>query len=97
METYLLVNIFFLCFVVLLLRITRVSKAQLVTLTVLLALTAVFDAVIVGLGIVAYDPLLILGIRIFGAPIEDFFYAIMAALAVPALWHILGKYYDKRA
>ncbi len=96
METYLLVNIFFLCFVVLLLRITRVSKAQLVTLAGLLALTAVFDAIIVGLGIVAYNPSQTLGIHVFGAPIEDFFYAIMAALAVPTLWHILGKYYDKR-
>lgn len=96
METYLLVNIFFLSLVILALRITRISKAQLVTIGVVFLLTAVFDPIIVGLDIVDYDPTKILGIRVFGAPIEDFFYSLMAGLAIPAVWHILGKYYDTR-
>jgi lycopene cyclase domain-containing protein len=46
----------------------------------LLALTAVFDNVIVGTGIVAYDESLITGIKIGYAPIEDFAYALAAPL-----------------
>ncbi len=53
---------------------------------VLIALTAVFDNLIVGAGIVGYDDSLTLGIRVPIAPIEDFAYAIGAALLVPALW-----------
>ncbi|WP_084125095.1 lycopene cyclase domain-containing protein [Demequina sp. NBRC 110054] len=53
---------------------------------VLLALTAIFDNLIVGAGIVGYDDELILGIRVPIAPIEDFGYAIAAVLLVPALW-----------
>ncbi len=61
-----------------------------VALVVLLVLTAVFDNVIVGTGIVAYDPDRILGPRIGVAPIEDFAYPVAAALALPALWALLG-------
>lgn len=60
-------------------------------LVVLLVLTAVFDNVIVGLGIVAYAPGRITGIRIGFAPIEDFAYPIAAAFALPALWQIARR------
>jgi lycopene cyclase domain-containing protein len=69
----------------------RVLLPALVGLVVLLALTAVFDNVIVGTGIVAYDPTLILGLKVGVAPIEDFSYAIVAALVLPALWVLLGR------
>jgi len=59
-------------------------------LVVLLVLTAVFDNVIVGTGIVGYDPARILGLRIGAAPIEDFAYPVAAALTLPALWVLLG-------
>jgi lycopene cyclase domain-containing protein len=59
-------------------------------LAVLLVLTAVFDNVIVGTGIVGYDPARILGIRIGVAPLEDFAYPMAAALGLPALWTLLG-------
>jgi lycopene cyclase domain-containing protein len=59
-------------------------------LAVLLVLTAAFDNVIVGTGIVGYDPARILGLRIGVAPIEDFAYPVAAALALPALWTLLG-------
>lgn len=68
----------------------RVLVPALVGLVVLLGATAVFDNVIVGTGIVAYDPSRILGLRIGVAPVEDFSYAVVAALALPALWHLLG-------
>lgn len=54
-----------------------------------LLLTAVFDNVLVGTGIVGYDPGLISGIRIGVAPIEDFAYAVAALLLLPALWDLL--------
>jgi lycopene cyclase domain-containing protein len=60
-------------------------------LVVLMAMTAVFDNVIVGTGIVAYDTDRILGLRIGVAPVEDFSYAVVAALALPALWVLLGR------
>ena len=69
----------------------RVVLPALVGLAVLLVLTAVFDNVIVGSGIVAYDESRILGLRLGTAPVEDFAYAIAAALALPALWVLLGR------
>jgi lycopene cyclase domain-containing protein len=91
METYLLVNIVVVSIVILVLRITTISRAQLITLGVLLVLTTVFDSMIVGFGIVAYDADKILGIYIGNAPIEDFFYAILAVFIVPTVWHILER------
>jgi lycopene cyclase domain-containing protein len=75
--------------VVLALHGRRVLLAALAGLVALVALTAVFDNVIVGSGIVAYDESRILGVRLGVAPVEDFSYAIVAALALPALWVLL--------
>jgi len=49
---------------------------------VLIAITAVFDNVIIGIGIVAYDPELIWGIKLGLAPIEDFAYSVAAPLLI---------------
>ena len=62
------------------------------TLIVLLLFTAVFDNLIVGLGIVAYDPAKISGVFIGVAPIEDFAYSIAAVLVLPTLWGVLGHF-----
>lgn len=48
----------------------------------LLVITAVFDNVIIGIGIVAYDPELISGLKIGLAPIEDFAYSLAAPLLI---------------
>jgi lycopene cyclase domain-containing protein len=69
----------------------QVLVPALVGLVVLVALTVVFDNVIVGAGIVAYDGSRILGVRVGVAPVEDFSYAVVAALALPALWVLLGR------
>lgn len=93
--TYLLLNTVFLAvvLVVLLLALRRRllrPAAVLGTLAVLLVMTAIFDNVMIGVGLlVAYDDSLISGIRVGVAPIEDFAYAIAAALALPALWVLL--------
>jgi len=57
----------------------------------LLVLTVVFDNLIVGTGIVAYDSSLISGVLIPVAPVEDLAYAIGAALLMPALWTWLAR------
>jgi lycopene cyclase domain-containing protein len=78
---------------VVLLRAGRaVLLPALITVGVLVVATAVFDSVIVGTGIVGYDPARILGMRIGAAPVEDFAYPIVAGLALPALWHLLGRH-----
>lgn len=94
MATYLGLNILFIVVILLLLKIQprRPSKALLVTLCLLVVLTLIFDNVIVGLSIVGYDPSKILGVKLGVAPIEDFMYAVLAVVLVPALWHILGRH-----
>jgi lycopene cyclase domain-containing protein len=52
-------------------------------------LTAVFDNVIVGTGIVAYDPSRISGLRLGVMPVEDFSYALAAIVLLPSLWALL--------
>jgi lycopene cyclase domain-containing protein len=61
------------------------------TAIALVALTAVFDNVIVGLHIVAYDDAKISGLLVPIAPIEDFAYALGAILLVPTVWTLLGR------
>jgi lycopene cyclase domain-containing protein len=53
---------------------------------VLLVMTIVFDNVIVGTGIVAYDPALISGLHLGFLPIEDLAYAIAAVVFLPSVW-----------
>ncbi len=72
------------------------SRPLLLTAAALVALTAVFDNLIVGAGIVDYDDAKILGVLVPIAPIEDFAYAIGAVLLVPALWTWLGRASSRR-
>lgn len=87
--TYLVLNIAFIIAILVLFApaFKRPSKAWWISLVALLILTAVFDSLIVFAGIVGYDSEKILGLYIFSAPIEDFFYALLAAILVPILWH----------
>ena len=64
------------------------------TLAVLLAMTAVFDNVMIGVGLVAYNESLISGAFIGIAPLEDFAYAIAAVVGLPSLWVLLGRRRD---
>jgi len=92
MMTYWWINLWFLgaaaVFVALSLGLgVRVRWAAIwISLVVLLALTAVFDNLIIGFGLVDYDPSLISGIRVGVAPIEDFAYTVLAAVVVPVVW-----------
>lgn len=91
--TYLVINLIFLvCIAVLFMQhLVKPSKAWWQTLIVLLILTAIFDSIIVGLDIVGYNPDKILGVYLGFAPVEDFFYALLAAIIVPALWNVFGN------
>jgi len=59
------------------------------TLGILLVVTAVFDNVMIGIGLVGYDPAIISGAFIGIAPLEDFAYAVAAAVLLPSLWLLL--------
>ncbi len=61
-----------------------------IALAILLFLTAVFDNVMIGIGLVGYDESRISGVFIGIAPLEDFAYAVAAVLLLPSLWIILG-------
>ena len=55
----------------------------------LVILTAVFDNVLVAVGIVAYDPHRISGAHLGVAPLEDFAYPLAAVVLLPCLWSLL--------
>jgi lycopene cyclase domain-containing protein len=94
--TYWLLNAAFLVAVVVLaivaIALRRAPRWPAVGLAaaIVLVMTAVFDNVMIGIGLVAYDPAHTSGIRLGIAPIEDFAYAIAAVIALPCLWSLLG-------
>jgi lycopene cyclase domain-containing protein len=61
---------------------------------ILLVMTAIFDNVMVGVGLVGYDRRLISGAFIGVAPLEDFAYAIAAVVLLPSVWMLLGHRRD---
>lgn len=70
--------------------------AALATLVTLLVLATGFDSIIVGVGLVAYDPARISGLYAGLAPIEDLAYVVGAVLVLPAVWRLLGSRRDRR-
>jgi lycopene cyclase domain-containing protein len=61
---------------------------------ILLVMTAVFDNVMIGVGLVGYNESLISGAFIGIAPLEDFAYAVAAVVLLPSLWTLLGSRYE---
>ncbi|MBN0039312.1 lycopene cyclase domain-containing protein [Cellulosimicrobium cellulans] len=57
---------------------------------VMCVLTLVFDTLMIAADLYVFDPDKILGVRLWGAPLEDFAYALAAALGMPVLWTALG-------
>jgi lycopene cyclase domain-containing protein len=58
---------------------------------ILLVLTAIFDNVMIGIGLVGYHRALISGVFIGRAPIEDFAYTIAAAVLLPSVWTLTSR------
>lgn len=71
-------------------RRARVAGAAAVTAVVLLALTAIFDNLMIAAGLFSYAPHTLSGLHVGLAPIEDFAYPVAAALVLPGLWVLLG-------
>lgn len=95
--TYTLLNIVFLAIVALVAIAAVVARrsprwrAVGLAALLLLTMTAIFDNVIIGTGLVAYDDSLISGVRIGLAPIEDFAYTVAALVLLPAVWELLAR------
>ncbi|MFP5291075.1 MAG: lycopene cyclase domain-containing protein [Actinomycetes bacterium] len=95
--TYTLLNAVFLAVVALVaiaavvVRRSPRSRAVGLAALLLLTMTAIFDNVIIGTGLVAYDDSLISGVRIGLAPIEDFAYTVAALVLLPAVWELLAR------
>ena len=94
--TYWALNAFFLGATALLVVVSIVARKQPrwsavgITMALLLVMTAVFDNIMIGVGLVGYDSSLISGAFIGIAPLEDFAYAIAAVVLLPTLWSLLG-------
>lgn len=95
--TYWALNAFFLGATALLVVASIIARKQPrwsavgITMALLLVMTAVFDNIMIGVGLVGYDPSLISGAFIGIAPLEDFAYAIAAVVLLPTLWSLLGR------
>ena len=96
--TYLLLNLPFLAMTAVGVLLTasrpgfgRRMTASAIAATVLIALTAVFDNVMIAAGLFTYPEGLISGMRIGLAPIEDFAYPLCAAFLVPAVFVLLSR------
>jgi lycopene cyclase domain-containing protein len=62
---------------------------------VVLALTAVFDNVMIRLGLMTYAPTAISGVLVGVAPLEDFAYPLAALMLLPALWLLFDRRGDR--
>ncbi len=95
--TYWLLNAVFLALVLALAATALVRRnaphwrAIAVTAGILLVMTAVFDNVMISVGLVGYSADAISGAFVGVAPLEDFAYTIAAVVALPCLWTLLGS------
>lgn len=89
--TYIILNLVFMLTLIFFIGASKkvAKKPWLTALVIVAGLTLLFDPVIIALGIVGYNDSLILGLRWFGAPVEDLFYAVYVACAIPLVWHTL--------
>ncbi|SMY13036.1 lycopene cyclase domain-containing protein [Brevibacterium jeotgali] len=67
----------------------RAASQILVSAVVLCALTAVFDNLMIYVGLFEYAEESLVGIRIGLAPLEDFAYPVVAAILLPSLRWLL--------
>lgn len=96
--SYLALNALFLVVVAVLLVVTAALmrgrfpwRETGIVLVVMLFLTAVFDNVIIGVGLVAYDDTLLSGLRIGLAPVEDFAYTVAVTAIVSCVWMLTER------
>ena len=75
----------------------RRMAASGISAVVLVALTAVFDNVMIALGLFTYPAEHLSGLRVGLAPLEDFSYPLCAAFLVPAVFTLLPARVKVRA
>jgi len=61
-----------------------------ITAAVLVALTIVFDSLMVASDLFRYDEATLVGVRIWLTPVEDLAWPVAAALLLPSVWVLLG-------
>ncbi|WP_028045889.1 lycopene cyclase domain-containing protein [Cellulomonas sp. URHE0023] len=61
-----------------------------VTLVVLVALTVVFDSLMIAADLFRYDAASLLGVTVWLSPVEDLAWPVAAALALPSVWVLLA-------
>lgn len=93
-STYFVMSVPFLAWAALLVAVARWKfglrlRSLAAPIAAVVALTVVFDNLIIAAGLVAYDPSRNLGIMIGLAPIEDFLYAVVAVCLSASLWAIM--------
>jgi len=72
-------------------RLTRSSLPTMgATLVIVVVLTAVFDNVMIAVGLFGYAPAHTTGLLIGLAPVEDFGYPLAAVLLLPSLWALFA-------
>ncbi|MFC4222840.1 prenyltransferase [Lysinibacter cavernae] len=71
----------------------RVSlRAAALSFVALVVATAVFDNVMIAVGLFTYDHDTLLGVYLGRAPVEDFAYPLLAIIMLPALWELFGRW-----
>jgi lycopene cyclase domain-containing protein len=84
-------NAIFLAVVVIVAVVARLHVRKLFLAgLILLISTAIFDNLMISIGLVGYDTTKISGAFIGIAPLEDFAYPLAAIVLLPALWMLLG-------
>lgn len=64
----------------------RFDRYVVFTCAVLVIFTAIFDTTMIDAGLFTYNPEKISGLRLGSAPLEDFFYALLAGILIPSIW-----------
>ena len=69
----------------------RRMAASAIAAVILVALTAVFDNLMIAAGLFTYPPEHLSGLRLGFAPLEDFSYPVCAAFLIPAVYTLLPR------
>lgn len=69
----------------------RWSLPSILAAVVLVILTAIFDNLMIAVGLMTYAPDRVWGVSIGAAPLEDFAYPIAAVILLPALWSLFSR------
>jgi len=65
----------------------KLKHSMIITASIGVLLTIIFDSIIIWAGIVDYNYQNTLGLKLINAPIEDFSYIILSSVLGVLLWH----------